>query len=71
MKKLSFFLTLLIQTGCSWIATHPIEDVEAIEVIEKSVEEIYRYETGKAFPVCTTIPAGYPPMKAVTPKEGI
>jgi hypothetical protein len=60
MKRLMFFLTLFIQTSCQWIATHPKEDEVIVEAIEKSVEEIYKYET-------RTLSPGIPPHKIIGP----
>jgi hypothetical protein len=59
-KKFITFSMLYILTGCQWIAMHPAEDLEAVELIEKAVEELYHHEVKV---LSSKIPPGYPPMK--------
>ena len=60
MKKPIIFLTLILQSSCQWIATHPKEDAAIVEAVEKGVLEIYEYET-------RTLSPGMPPHKIIGP----
>lgn len=60
MKKLVFFLTLFLNTGCQWIATHPKEDAEIVEAVEEATLKLYEYET-------RTLSPGVPPHKLIGP----
>jgi hypothetical protein len=44
MAKIMISLIILL-ASCQWIATHPQEDAEAIQLIEQGTQEIYEYET--------------------------
>jgi hypothetical protein len=60
MKKSIFFLTLFLNTGCQWVATHPKEDVAVLEAVDEGILKLYEYET-------RTLSPGVPPHKILGP----
>lgn len=60
MKYFCFAISLFLQAGCQWLATHPKEDAELVEVIEEATLKLYEYET-------RTLSPGTPPHKLMGP----
>jgi hypothetical protein len=60
MKKVCFVLSLLMQTGCQWVVTHPKEDAVIVEAVEEAALKLYEYET-------RTLSPGMPPHKILGP----
>jgi len=55
MKTLISIVLALFTSSCAWIATHPAEDAELVELGETAVKDLYDYETKTLSP---TTPVG-------------
>lgn len=64
MKKFTPLLPLVLLTSCTWLATHPQEDLAALGALEQGVEELYQYESRTLSPAPQQLPPGTPPLKA-------
>jgi len=60
---------LISLSGCTWLATHPQIAVEAIELSEEALSDLYRYESKTLSPAPPQPHAEYqlPPFKPGMP----
>lgn len=45
MTKFSLLLPLILLSSCTWVATHPKEDMEIILSAEEIARDLYQYES--------------------------